>query len=106
MKKISTDELIDMMDSRYSLVTVISKRARQIIDGSDVMVKTNTIKPVVIAIEEFYEKKYEAIYDYDKYKKDLEEKAAKVSAEAVVSEDLNDIDKNDNETDEISSDDE
>ena len=73
MKKISIDELIGMVDSRYSLVTIVSKRARQIIDGSDVMVKTNTIKPVAIAIEEFYDGKYEAIYDYDQYKKSLEE---------------------------------
>ncbi len=71
MKKISIDELNDMVDSSYSLVTIISKRARQIIDGSDSLIKTNTKKPVGIAIEEFYDKKYEAIYDYDKYKKPL-----------------------------------
>ena len=50
MKKISIDELIDMVDSRYSLVTIISKRARQLIDGQESMVKTDTIKPVAIAI--------------------------------------------------------
>lgn len=71
MKKISVDELNDMVDSRYSLVTIISKRARQIIDGSESLVKTNTKKPVGIAIEEFHEGKYKAIYDYDKYKKAL-----------------------------------
>ena len=71
MKKISVDELNDMVDSRYSLVTVISKRARQIIDGSEPLIKTNTKKPVGIAIEEFHEEKYKAIYDYDKYKKAL-----------------------------------
>jgi DNA-directed RNA polymerase subunit omega len=73
MKKISVDELNDMVDSRYSLVTVISKRARQIIDGSEPLIKTNTKKPVGIAIEEFHEEKYKAIYDYDKYKKELKE---------------------------------
>ena len=46
MRKISIDELNDMVDSRYSLVTIISKRARQIIDGSEPLVKTNTKKPV------------------------------------------------------------
>lgn len=76
MKKISIDELIDMVDSRYSLVTIVSKRARQIIDGSEVLVKTNTIKPVAIAIEEFYENKYQHIYDYDQYKKNLQESMA------------------------------
>ncbi|MDF2948421.1 MAG: rpoZ [Sedimentibacter sp.] len=73
MKKISIDELIQMVDSRYSLVTIISRRARQIIDGSDILIRTPTIKPVAIAIEEFYEGKYQPIYDYDQYKKNLEE---------------------------------
>lgn len=73
MKKISIDELIQMVDSRYSLVTIVSRRARQIIDGSDILVRTPTIKPVAIAIEEFYEGKYQPIYDYDQYKKNLEE---------------------------------
>ena len=75
MKKISVDELIGMVDSRYSLVTIVSRRARQIIDGSDVLVKTPTIKPVAIAIEEFYEGKYQPIYDYDQYKKNIQESA-------------------------------
>lgn len=73
MKKISIDELIDMVDSRYSLVTIVSRRARQLIDGSEELVRTSTIKPVAIAIEEFYEGKYQAIYDYDQYKKNLQE---------------------------------
>lgn len=68
MKKISIDELIDMVDSRYSLVTIISKRARQIIDGQDILVKTATLKPVCVAIEEFYDKAFEAVYDLDKVK--------------------------------------
>ncbi|HBC31987.1 MAG TPA: DNA-directed RNA polymerase subunit omega [Clostridiales bacterium] len=71
MKKISLDELNEMVDSQYSLVTIISKRARQIIDGSEPLIKTKTKKPVSIAIEEFYEEKFEPIYDYDKYKKSL-----------------------------------
>lgn len=97
MKKISIDELIDMVDSRYSLVTVISKRARQIIDGSEVLVKTNTIKPVGIAIEEFFEGEYEAIYDYDKYKKALEEKAANEVKEEIVTEQLDETTENENQ---------
>jgi len=76
MRKISVDKLIDMVDSRYSLVTIISKRARQIIDGSDILIRTPTNKPVGIAIEEFYDKKFEAIYDYENFKKEEAEKAA------------------------------
>ena len=80
MKKISIDELIDMVDSRYSLVTIISKRARQIIDGQDILVKTATLKPVCVAIEEFYDREFEAVYDADKLKQ------SDVSNEVVATE--------------------
>ncbi|WP_374049881.1 MULTISPECIES: DNA-directed RNA polymerase subunit omega [unclassified Sedimentibacter] len=76
MRKISIDELIDMVDSRYSLVTIVSKRARQIIDGSEALVETNSIKPLAVAIEEFYEHKYDPIYNYDQYMKNLQESKA------------------------------
>lgn len=95
MKKISIDELIDMVDSRYSLVTIVSRRARQIIDGSDVLVKTSTIKPVAIAIEEFYDQKYQPIYDYDNYKKNIQESAMSVDEVAeVLEEELEDSQPN------------
>lgn len=84
MRKISIDKLNDMVDSRYSLVTIISKRARQIIDGSEALIKTNTRKPVGIAIEEFDEGKYEAIYDYDKYIKALEADKIETTDETSV----------------------
>lgn len=70
MRKISIDELIDMVDSRYSLVTIISKRARQIIDGQDILIKTPTLKPVCVAIEEFYDKAYGAIYETEEQRQE------------------------------------
>ncbi len=84
MKKISIDELNGMVDSSYSLVTIISKRARQIIDGSESLIKTDTIKPVSIAIEEFHEGQYEAIYDYDNYKKALIDEEKNVLADETA----------------------
>ena len=84
MKKISIDELNGMVDSSYSLVTIISKRARQIIDGSESLIKTDTIKPVSIAIEEFYDGEYEAIYDYDNYKKTLIDEEKNVLADETA----------------------
>ena len=39
-------------DSRYTLVMLASKRARQIIEGSEPLIETNSKKPVSIAIEE------------------------------------------------------
>jgi DNA-directed RNA polymerase subunit omega len=62
MQKISIDELLSMVNSRYSLVTIIAKRARQIIAGDDPLVYTKTSKPVSVAIEEFYDGKIKPIY--------------------------------------------
>lgn len=62
MQKISIDKLLSMVNSRYSLVTVISKRARQIVAGEDPLVLTKTTKPVSIAIEEFYDGKVKPVY--------------------------------------------
>ena len=62
MQNISIDDLIKMVNSRYSLVTIISKRARQIIAGENPLVYTKTIKPVSIAIEEFYDGKIKPVY--------------------------------------------
>lgn len=41
-----------VVNSRYSIVMAIAKRARQIIDGDDPMVYTTIDKPLTIAVEE------------------------------------------------------
>ncbi len=63
MIKPPIDELLKMVESRYMLVTVISKRARSIVEGEEILVKTAQLKPVNIAVEEFYDGKidYEII---------------------------------------------
>lgn len=62
MHKVSLDQLYSMVDSKYSLVTIVSKRARQLIAGDTPKIATKTIKPVSIAIEEFSEGKIKPIY--------------------------------------------
>jgi len=51
----SIDELLEKVESRYMLVTIISKRAREIVAGDDIMVDTEDKKPINIAIQEFNE---------------------------------------------------
>lgn len=48
-------ELLEKVEDRYTLVTVTSKRARQIIDGSEPQVFTKSHKPLTIGIQEIYE---------------------------------------------------
>ena len=58
------DDNTIMMNSRYSLVLATSKRARQIIAGSEPMVEGGSAKkPLSAAIDEFYQGKVKIIAD-------------------------------------------
>ncbi|MDU5109424.1 MAG: DNA-directed RNA polymerase subunit omega [Clostridium sp.] len=48
-------DLLQKVDDRYSLVIVTSKRARQLINGSEPLVVTKSKKPLTIAINEVNE---------------------------------------------------
>lgn len=48
-------DLLKKVDNRYSLVEVISKRARQLVNGEEALLETDIVKPVSIAIEEINE---------------------------------------------------
>ena len=45
-------DLLKKVDSRYALVTITSKRARQLIQGEKPLIDTEIGKPLSIAIEE------------------------------------------------------
>lgn len=45
------------IESRYSIAMAASKRARQIVDGAEVLIDEPDIKPLSTAVEEIYEKK-------------------------------------------------
>ena len=54
----SFDEITEITDSRYSLVMLIAKRAREIIDGSEVLVDgvDEDTNPVTVAFREVMDK--------------------------------------------------
>ena len=52
-----------VVNSRYSIVMATSKRARQIIDGSDPMVVNKVDKPLSIAVEEMNQGKIKILVD-------------------------------------------
>ena len=53
----SINTLLTKVDSRYTLVVLASKRARQILDGSDVKVAVKSTKNVTNALAEVAEGK-------------------------------------------------
>ncbi len=52
MVKPSVAELLEKVDNRYTLVLATAKRARQISQGDEVLVKTEDVAPVTIAADE------------------------------------------------------
>ena len=68
-----------VVNSRYSIVMATSKRARQIVDGSDPLVDSDNEKPLSIAIDEFYHSKIKIGSDEEPVK---EETAGEASDEA------------------------
>ena len=46
------DELLEKVDSKYSLVVAAAKRARELVDGADPLEKAASNKPVSIAVKE------------------------------------------------------
>ena len=52
-----------IVNSRYSIVMATSKRARQIINGAEPLVKAGDRKPLSIAVEELQESKIKVIGD-------------------------------------------
>lgn len=53
----SINELLDITGNRYILVIEVAKRAREIVEGSNLLVETDEKKPVSIATEEVYDGK-------------------------------------------------
>ena len=45
-------DLLKKVDNRYTLVTMTAKRARQLIEGEEPLIKLDSTKPVTIAINE------------------------------------------------------
>ncbi|AST58915.1 DNA-directed RNA polymerase subunit omega [Thermoanaerobacterium thermosaccharolyticum] len=48
-------DLMNRIDSKYTLCALVSKRARQIINGEPSLIQTDSKKPVTIATEEINE---------------------------------------------------
>lgn len=52
MARLTVEDCLEHIDNRYDLVILAAKRARQIIFGSDPLVKENNDKPTVISLRE------------------------------------------------------
>lgn len=48
----SINDILKKVDSRYTLVLLVSKRSRQLVDGKEQLVELDSNKPVSIALQE------------------------------------------------------
>ncbi len=48
----SVTELLNRVENRYRLVTITSRRARQIIDGQQPLVAATSVNPLSVAVNE------------------------------------------------------
>jgi DNA-directed RNA polymerase subunit omega len=55
MARITIEDCLDNVDSRFELVLTATKRARQIANGAEPMVEEENDKPTVIALREIAE---------------------------------------------------
>ncbi|WP_312203128.1 DNA-directed RNA polymerase subunit omega [Anaerospora hongkongensis] len=53
----SLDSLVSKVDSKYTLVTLSAKRAREIMSGDPAAVESKSNKPVTLALEEISQNK-------------------------------------------------
>lgn len=65
--------LLEKVDSKYTLVVAVSKRARQLVDGQPKLTKVDSNKPVTIAINEINDNKI--VYERNKPEKSFENAA-------------------------------
>ncbi|MBE7041962.1 MAG: DNA-directed RNA polymerase subunit omega [Ruminococcaceae bacterium] len=72
-------ELMKRTDSRYSLVIAVAKRARELSQGAEVLVKCDSKKEVTEAVYELYHDKVKVI----KASENAEESETEVSEQAV-----------------------
>lgn len=76
MARITVEDCLDKVDSRFELVMVSSKRARQLqIEGKDPMVSVDNDKPTVLALREIADGMVNAEILVEKPSVELEEEA-------------------------------
>lgn len=51
------EKILDSIDSKYRLITLVAKRSRQLAHGAQPLVATKSIKPTTVALEEILARK-------------------------------------------------
>ena len=90
MARITVEDCLEVVDNRFELVLMATKRARQISKGADPLVDSSNDKPTVLALREIAARKVtnELISEIEKQEKEKAEREAMEWAAAEMDDDL------------------
>lgn len=91
MARITVEDCLEVVDNRFELVLMATKRARQVAKGAQSLVDTSNDKPTVVALREIAERKVDQtlIAEIDRQERErAEREALEWAAAEVVDDDL------------------
>lgn len=90
MARITVEDCLDVVDNRFELVLMATKRARQLANGAEPLVPEENDKPTVLALREIAEQRIdeETIEAIDRAAREAAEREALEWAAAEVDDDL------------------
>ncbi|HWU51382.1 MAG TPA: DNA-directed RNA polymerase subunit omega [Tahibacter sp.] len=90
MARVTVEDCLQVVDNRFELVLMATKRARQLAKGADSLVTAENDKPTVLALREIAEGKVDnaLIEQVDKLERERAEREALEWAAAEVDDDL------------------
>jgi DNA-directed RNA polymerase subunit omega len=90
MARITVEDCLAVVDNRFELVMMATKRARQLSKGADSLVEGSSDKPTVLALREIAARKVtpELIAEVDKQEREKAEREAMEWAAAEMDDDL------------------
>ncbi len=90
MARITVEDCLKVVDNRFELVLMATKRARQLAKGADPTVESHNDKPTVVSLREIAARKVdqEMIDEIDRQSREKAEREALEWAAAEVDDDL------------------
>ncbi len=90
MARITVEDCLAVVDNRFELVMMATKRARQLSKGADPLVEGSADKPTVLALREIAARKVnpELIAEIEKQEREKAEREAMEWAAAEMDDDL------------------
>jgi DNA-directed RNA polymerase subunit omega len=90
MARITVEDCLEVVDNRFELVMMATKRARQLSKGAAALVEGSSDKPTVLALREIAARKVtnELISEIEKQEKEKAEREAMEWAAAEMDDDL------------------